>query len=187
MRPNGVNGGKMLTCGYLGCTQTFPDSAPSTRYTHWEEHHMKEAWKDRGSTLQWGDVSRAHHVGPFIGPSEGISEYDVLMHIPDRAALNQHMPPPDHVYTSRQICTRLTERARACSVPTTYSEVTYSETTHSFCAMIRDITVDEDRFTLPGSSQVTIEQRHVNAFNEYGTTPVFINNKTVSCVYDSLL
>jgi hypothetical protein len=34
---------------------------------------------------------------------------------------------------------------------------------------------------------VTIEQRHVNAFNEYGTTPVFINNKTVSCVYDSLL
>jgi hypothetical protein len=34
MCPNGVNGGKMLICGHLGCTQTFPDSAPSTRYTH---------------------------------------------------------------------------------------------------------------------------------------------------------
>jgi hypothetical protein len=88
---------------------------------------MKEAWKDRGSTLQWGDVSRANHVDPFIGPygaSEGVSEYDVLMHIPDRAAPDQHMPPPDHIYPSQQLCTRLTERARACSVPTTYSEAT---------------------------------------------------------------
>ncbi|KEQ74871.1 hypothetical protein M436DRAFT_62304 [Aureobasidium namibiae CBS 147.97] len=93
--PN-TNSGELLVCDYEGCDYTFPGSLSSMRYTHWETHHMKDAWSRNGFAVQWNDAHRSHNVDPFIGP-DARACYNMLVHSPDDI-LEDVATPVDNMY-----------------------------------------------------------------------------------------
>jgi hypothetical protein len=81
------------------------------------------------------------------------------------------------VYTAIEYVVNIAGSARLSSVPTTYDASSYSETGHTFTAVIRSLSDNEDHFAFLASTSV-VDSRHMNAFNGYGVKTTFINTKS---------
>ncbi|KAH0282938.1 hypothetical protein M436DRAFT_61846 [Aureobasidium namibiae CBS 147.97] len=159
----------------MGCPATFTTIAQHPQ--HFIRFECPESINGKTTICGYAGCC---HVFPDSEPSTRAGKdnpYDVLMHTPDPAEDTRGMQLPPTA-TAKEFATLVSKRARLSSVPTVYDSSVYSETPHAFAAVIRDIDEHDERFVFPGASQMTVKCHHMQAFNDHGMKPTFVNTKT---------